>query len=125
MTPKHSVRPQRQQRGITMLGLLFWSTLIVFFAVLLIKSVPTYFEFKQVQILVNKAAVIGGNTVPDVRARFETLRQQDGTVDSMTAANLDITKENDRVVITFAYDKQIELFGPISLLIKYRGRSQP
>lgn len=116
---------QRRQRGITMLGLLFWSTLIVFAAVLLIKTVPTYFEYRQAQTLVNKTAIIGGNTVPDIRARFETLRQNDGTVDSMTSANLDITKENDRVVITFAYDKQIELFGPVSLLIKYRGRSQP
>ncbi|MBW8894207.1 MAG: DUF4845 domain-containing protein, partial [Burkholderiales bacterium] len=30
---------------------------------------------------------------------------------------------NDKVVIEFAYDKEIDLFGPVYLLIKYRGRS--
>ena len=43
---------------------------------------------------------------------------------TQAAKELDITKENDRVVISFAYEKEIELFGPVFLLIKYAGRSK-
>ena len=35
-----------------------------------------------------------------------------------------ITKENDRIVIRFAYNKEIELMAPVFLLIKYEGRSR-
>jgi hypothetical protein len=37
---------------------------------------------------------------------------------------LEITKENDKVVIRFGYEKEIELFGPVFLLIKYAGQSK-
>ena len=38
--------------------------------------------------------------------------------------DLDITKENDKVVIRFAYNKELELIAPVYLLIKYEGRSR-
>ena len=38
--------------------------------------------------------------------------------------DLAITKENDKVVIAFAYDKVIPMMGSVNLLIKYEGRSK-
>ena len=37
-----------------------------------------------------------------------------------------MTKENDKVVIRFEYNKEVPLFEPVYLLIKYsgEGRSQ-
>ena len=35
-----------------------------------------------------------------------------------------MTKVNDQIVVSFAYDKEIELFGPVYLLIKYSGSSR-
>ena len=35
-----------------------------------------------------------------------------------------VSKENDKVVIGFAYDKQVPLYGPVYMLIKYEGRSK-
>ena len=35
---------------------------------------------------------------------------------------MSITKENEQVVIGFAYDSEIELFKPVYLLIKYEAR---
>jgi hypothetical protein len=126
MTTPYTPRSSRlaAQQGITMVGLLFWSVLIVFAAVLLIKTVPAYFEFESVKTLVNQTAVKGGSTVPEIKANFERMRSNQGTIDSMNAGNLDITKDDDRLVINFAYDKEIPLFGPVSLLLKFRGRSQ-
>jgi hypothetical protein len=35
-----------------------------------------------------------------------------------------VTKENDKLVVRFAYDKEVELFEPVFLLIKYRGEGR-
>ena len=37
--------------------------------------------------------------------------------------DLEVTKMDDQVVVSFAYDKEIPLFGPAYLLIKYTGSS--
>jgi hypothetical protein len=42
---------------------------------------------------------------------------------SITGKDLIITKENDKPVVSFAYDKEVELVKPVFLLIKFEGRS--
>jgi hypothetical protein len=62
--------------------------------------------------------------VPEIRAAFEKQRDIEYSIQSITSKDLDITKENDRIVIRFAYNKEIELFAPAFLLIKYEGQSR-
>jgi len=62
--------------------------------------------------------------VSEIRAAFERARSIEYSIQSISGKDLEVTKDNDKVVVSFAYDKEIELFGPVSLLIKYRGRSQ-
>ncbi len=122
MTKRH--RARRQQQGITLLGLLFWAIIVGFVALVTIRVLPTLNEFFTVQKAVNKVALEGGNTVPEIRAAFEKQRDIEYSIQSITAKDLDITKENDRIVVRFAYDKEIELMAPVFLLIKYEGRSR-
>ena len=42
---------------------------------------------------------------------------------AITGKDLVITKENEKVVVSFAYDKEVELVKPVFLLIKFEGRS--
>jgi Domain of unknown function (DUF4845) len=115
---------RRPQAGLTMLGLIFWAIVISFSAIVGLRVVPTINEYYAIQRMVDKVARDGGSTVPEIRAAFERMRQVEYGVESMTGSDLDITKEQDRVVVGFAYDKQIELAGPVYLLIKYEGRSR-
>ncbi len=69
-----------------------------------------------------KKAAADGDTVPAVRASFDRTASVD-YITSITGKDLDVTKVNDKVVVRFAYDKEIPLFGPAYLLIKYRGSS--
>jgi hypothetical protein len=46
------------------------------------------------------------------------------SITSSSGMHINITKSNDKVVISFAYDKEIELMSPVFLLIKYEGRSK-
>lgn len=122
MSKQHRVG--RPQRGITLLGLLFWAIVVGFVALLVVRVLPTLNEFFTIQKAVNKVALEGGTTVPEIRAAFEKQRDIEYSIQAITAKDLDITKENDRIVIRFAYDKEIELFAPVYLLIKYEGQSR-
>ena len=117
-------RVARQQQGITLLGLLFWAVIVGFVALVTIRVLPTLNEFFTIQKAVNKVALEGGSTVPEIRAAFEKQRDIEYSIQSITSKDLDITKENDRIVVRFAYDKEIELMAPVYLLIKYEGRSR-
>jgi hypothetical protein len=118
-----SIRPTGQ-RGVTLIGLVFWAVLIAMAALLAMRVLPTINEFATIKRAVTKVAVEGGSTVPEIRSAFDRIKAIEYSISSITGKDLDITKDNDRVVVRFAYDKEIELFGPVSLLIKYRGQSQ-
>ena len=122
MTPHQ--RPPARQRGLTLIGLLTWAILIGFAGYLLVRVLPTISEAYTVQGVVDRLAAQPASTVPEIRQAFDRQRMIDASIVSLTGRDLDITKENERVVISFAYDKEIELFGPVFLLIKYAGRSK-
>jgi hypothetical protein len=114
----------RNQRGVTLFGLMFWAIVVGFVALIVMKVLPTLNEYFTIQKAVNKLAKEGGTTVPEIRAAFERTKDIEYSIQSITAKDLSITKENEKVVISFAYDKEIELMKPIYLLIKYEGRSK-
>ncbi len=117
-------RSAKQQRGITLFGLMFWAILIGAGALLTMKVLPTVNEYYTIQKAVSKVATEGGGTVPEIRAAFERTKDIEYSIQSISGKDLNISKENDKVVVSFAYDKEIALIEPVYLLIKYQGRSK-
>ncbi len=122
MTLAH--RPPSAQRGITLIGLLSWTILLGFLGYLAVRVIPTVSEAYTVQGVIERMAAAPAPTVADIRRAFDKQKQIDATIVSISGTDLDITKENDVVVIGFAYEKEIPLFGQVYLLIKYAGRSR-
>lgn len=114
----------RRQRGITLLGLLMWAIIIGILALVALRVLPTVNEYLTIQRAVNRVADEGLSTVPEIRAAFERQKQIEYSITSIGGQDLKITKEDDKVVIRFAYEKEIELASPVYLLIKYSGRSK-
>jgi len=112
-----------RQQGISLIGLLFWAVLIAMVAIVALRVLPTVNEYLTIQRTVNKIAASGATTVPEIRAAFDKQKDVEYSIATISGKDLNITKENDRVVIRFAYEKEVELFGPVFLLIKYEGRS--
>jgi cytochrome oxidase assembly protein ShyY1 len=117
-------RSLRAERGITLIGLLLWAILIAFVALMLVRAMPTVNEFATIQRAVRKIAREGPVTVPEIRAAFDRQREVEYSIVSITGKDLQVTKENDEVVIRFAYDKELEILAPVYLLIKYEGSSK-
>ena len=115
---------RNDQRGITLFGLMFWAIVVGFVALVTMRVLPTINEYLTIQKAVKKIAIDGGGTVPEIRNAFEKQKEIEYSIQSISAKDLVITKENDKVVVSFAYDKEIELMKPVYLLIKYEGRSK-
>ena len=119
-----SMLQRRGQRGLTLISLVFWSILVSSVLLLTLRVVPTVNEYYTAKRAITKAAQSGGATVADIRAAFDRTRQIEYSITSITGKDLVITKQNDKVVVSFAYEKEIELFGPVYLLIKYAATSE-
>lgn len=113
-----------QQRGVTLIGLVFWAVVVAFTALVVMKVLPTVNEFYTIQRAVSKVAKEGGTTVPEIRNAFERQKQIEYSITSISGSDLEITKVNDKIVLRFSYNKEIELFDPVFLLIKYHGESK-
>jgi Tfp pilus assembly protein PilE len=116
------VHPTSRQRGVTLFGLLFWAVIVGFLALIGMRVLPALNEYFTIKRAVNKIAS-EGSTVAEIRSAFEKQKDIEYSIASITSKYLIITKENDKVVVSFAYDKEVELVSPVFLLIKFEGRS--
>jgi uncharacterized membrane protein YhiD involved in acid resistance len=112
-----------RQRGISLIGLLFWAIVISMVVLVALRVFPTVNEYLTIQRAINKIATSGANTVPEIRAAFERQKEIEYAISSISGKDLSITKEDDAIVIRFAYEKEVPLFDPVYLLIKYSGHS--
>ena len=114
----------RAQRGVSLFGLMFWALALGFLGYVAVRTLPTMNEYFTIQRAINQIAGGAPQTVAEVRQAFDRQKDVEYSIASIGGKDLVITKENDKVVIAFAYDKEIPLYGPVFLLIKYEGRSR-
>lgn len=111
------------QRGITFLGLLIGIVVFAGSAVVGMKAFPVFTEYRAVRNLVNQVAQSGGSSVQEIRTEFDRRRSTEYGVE-VRGADLDVSKENDQVVIRFEYEREVEVGGPVFLLFKFKGESR-
>ncbi len=118
---KSSFARRQSQRGISFFGLVFFGGILACLGLVAAQAFPTYLEYHAIGKAAKKAALAGG-TPPEVRAAFDRA----GAIDdfkAITGKDLDISKQGDKVVVAYAYNKEIHLAGPVHLVIKYVGAS--
>lgn len=105
-----------RQAGISFFGLVFVMVVLAGLAVLAAQVAPTAIEYQAAVKAVNRAKDAG--SVADIRSAFQKSADIDD-IQSLMAKDLVIAKEGDRNVVSFAYNKEIHMFGPAFLLLKY------
>ena len=109
------------QRGISFLGIIFFGGIVACTGIVAAQVFPTVLEYQAVLKAINKAKE--GNTVAEVRTIYEKASAVDN-IEAVKPGDLEITKDGDKVIVSFAYSKEIHLAGPGYLLLKYSGRSK-
>ncbi len=112
---------RKRQSGISFIGLLFVGGTLAVAGVIAAQVFPTVIEYQAI----NKAAVKAaqGSTPVEVRKIFDKQAEVDD-FKSVTGKDIEVTKEGDKVVVSFAYQREIHLTGPAYLTLKYTGRSK-
>ena len=110
-----------KQRGISFFGLIFVAGVLAVCGVIAAQVFPTVLEYQAINKAAQKAAE--GGSVAEVRMIFDKARDIDD-IRSISGKDLEVTKEGDKVVVSFAYEREIHLTGPAFLTLKYTGRSK-
>jgi len=110
------------QRGFSVLGMLFFGGIVACLFIVGAQVVPTVIEYQAILKASNKAAR-EGNSVAEVRTVYDRAASIDD-MSSVTGKDLVVTKDGDKTVVNFAYQREIHLVGPVFLLLKYQGRSK-
>lgn len=110
------------QRGVSLIGVLFIGVIVILLLMLGSKLVPAIVEYIAIERAVQK---IKGeaNTVAEIRAAFERHATIDD-IKSINSRDLDITKEGDRIVISYAYTYNIEILDNVRLAIDFSGTTR-
>jgi Tfp pilus assembly protein PilE len=114
-------RTASRQRGLSLIGLIFVGLIVVALLALGFRIVPAVIEYIAIERAVQK--IKNETTVRDIQAAFERHRTIDD-ITSITSKDLDITKEGDKVVISYAYQKKIAILDNVSLVIDFAGTTR-
>jgi hypothetical protein len=118
-----TVQRKSRQRGISFIGLVFTGSVLAMAGVVAAQVFPTVLEYQAVTKAINKAAAAEGATVADIRMTFDKAAAVDD-IKSISGKDIIVTKEADKVVVSFEYQREIHLFGPAFLTLKYAGRTK-
>lgn len=111
----------RRQAGMSFIGLLFVAGTLGITGVIAAQIFPTVVEYQAVQKAANQAA--RGTSVAEVRSLFDKQAAVDD-IKSITGKDIEVGKEGDKIVVNFAYQREIHLTGPAFLTLKYVGKSK-
>jgi len=110
---------QRAQRGLSMIGFLFVAAVIVIFAVVGFRMVPSYVEYYTIQSAVSKSLRDAPDPSPAVvRRSFEKYIAAD-YIDSVVASDLQVAREGNVITASITWQKQLHMVGNVSLLLDF------
>ncbi len=120
---RHVMR--KEQQGISLSGMLIWSTVVVMFALLGMKLIPSYMEYAAIK----RALVVIASDPSLQNAHPGEIRQSFGkraVIDQITAVNsrdIEISKVGGQTVLSVSYSVKTPLFANISLYIDFTAAS--
>ena len=126
MMPARGERHMRnKQRGLTLSGLLITLVVVVVLGVFALKLIPSYIEYAKAKAAI--VAIAGdrskSSSVNEIRKAFDARANIDD-ISAVKASDLEVTKEGNEVVISFAYRKEIPIAGNAGLYVDFVGRSK-
>ena len=114
----------RKQQGLTLIGFIFMAALVGGAGILIFRSIPIYNEYFTLQRIL-KSIDLGNNdaTPGNIRQQFDLKASADYVYEAKSR-DLQITKENGRIVISYPYTRTVPLGGNVSLLFEFEANNR-
>ncbi len=112
----------RKQQGVSLIGLLMVSTIVIGVAVVGMKVAPSVMEYMTVMKHIKAIAASGEgrSSIAEIRKAYDRRSAIENTP-SVTPGDLDVSKSGNDLVISFAYSTKVPIAGNVSLCIDYSG----
>ena len=114
-----------RQRGLSLLGLIITAGVLVFFALVGFKLLPSYIEFWTVQRIVSdlgRSPELRGGTVLSVQNAFD----RRATIDNVTSVkgkDLEVSKVGDGFEIVASWSSRVPLFGNVNACLDFDAKN--
>jgi hypothetical protein len=114
-----------QQRGLSLIGLLIVSAVLVFFALVGFKLLPSYIEYWTVQRIISdigRSPELRGGTILSVQNAFDRRATIDN-VNSIKGKDLEVSKVGDGYEIAANWSTRVPLFGNINACLDFEAKN--
>lgn len=111
------------QRGITLTGLIFGSLILILLVILGMRVVPDVIEYAKIVSNIKAVAqdpAMRQASPAEVRRAYERRAIVDHT-SAIKPQDIEVTRSGNTLVLSFAYRKEIPLFGPVGLVIDFEA----
>jgi hypothetical protein len=122
MTTTPRFAPRSRQRGLSLVSLIFVGLIVVFLLAIGMKLVPAMTEYFAIDRAVQKVAS-EGQTVRDIRSAFDRYATIDD-IKSISGKDLDITKDSDRIVVSYNYSYSVPVLDNVRIMIDFTGSNR-
>jgi hypothetical protein len=113
---------RRGQQGLSLIGLLLVAAIIIVIAIVGMRVLPSTLEFFAIRGAVEKIAASGVTSAREVQVAFDRQAAVDD-ISAISGRDLIVERVDGGTALSFAYEKRVPLFGPVSLVIDYHGTS--
>ncbi|CUB07925.1 MAG: DUF4845 domain-containing protein [Tepidiphilus sp.] len=113
---------RRGQRGVSLLGVIFWGVIVGLGLILALRIVPVYTEYAAVKRAISELAQRAEPQTPPSQLRSEF--DKFATIDDFTSVSgrdLVITREEGRTKIEVHYQRLVPLFANVSLAFDFEA----
>ncbi len=113
---------RRRHAGLTLIGFVFVAAVVAIFVAVGARVTPAYIEYYSVQKSLEKtlAETKDPTSQVDLRRTFDRYLATD-YIDSVTARDLEVTKEGNKVTISVAWTRKLPLVANVSLFLDFEA----
>jgi hypothetical protein len=113
---------RQRQGGLSILGFIFVAAVVVIFAMIGFRTLPSYIEYFTVKKVLAKTLEDAkeGFSMYDFRRSFD-LKASADYIDSVRGSDIEVTKDGKTIVASAAWSKTLHLVGNVSLLLEFEA----
>lgn len=116
------MRIRAKQSGITIIGFLFVAAVVLTFAMIGFRMLPSYIEYFSVEKTLRQTLqnARDGVTRTEFQKDFD-LKASADYIDSVRGSDVELSKQDNQLVATAAWTKTLHLVGNVSILLDFQA----
>lgn len=114
-------RRLHSQRGTSVFGLFLIAVVVGFLALMVLRAFPAVNEYLTIRKAINTIMRNNPASAADIRTAFDKQTEVEYSISTIKGTDLEITQVNDKLKCRYRYNKEIEVFDPVYLLLKFDG----